>query len=172
MKLNNKGLSIIELIITMALLSVILLFMYRMLSEITFQKENEFFASVNQFQRAEIIDTIEKYIEKDNITGYDLSGQTITLKKDSSKLYTISIQNEKTITIRNGNNNGTPYNTWDIKGGKIDVPRCEEKRIEKDGTKLATINMCTIPVYTTNNQNTKENNNTIDDITFYFINMP
>ncbi len=56
MKIGNKGLSLIEIIISIALLSTITLFMYRLLADVTFQKNNEFFASLNQENKIEIID--------------------------------------------------------------------------------------------------------------------
>ena len=62
MKLNNKGVTIIELIVSIALISVVMLFMYRLLADVTFQKDNDYFASVNQEQRIEIIDNMRIFL--------------------------------------------------------------------------------------------------------------
>ena len=59
MKLDNKGISIIELIISISLISVVMLFLYNLLSNVTFEKDDDYFASLNQANRIEIISTIE-----------------------------------------------------------------------------------------------------------------
>ena len=78
MKLNKKGITIIELIVSVALISVIMLFMYKLLADITFQKENDYFASVNQEQRIEIIDKIETTLaSKTNIRSVIVASNNI-----------------------------------------------------------------------------------------------
>ena len=61
---------------------------------------------------------------------------------------------------------GVLQNTWKIKGGKFEDIECIS---EGDKTKVIQITQCTIPVYTTNVNNKKDNNNTLDDIIFSFI---
>ena len=90
--------------------------------------------------------------------------------------------------------NNSIQNTWKIKGGKLGKINCENSKggtntvnnaIECKGDKGSLnitcpsnaitaldsikITECTIPVYTENIDNSKENNNTLDDITFSFI---
>ena len=84
-------------------------------------------------------------------------------------------------------------NTWKIKGGKLGEINCEntlggtttsdnitECKSDSYNTPIVCtdnvtsldsikITECTIPVYTTNADNSKDNNNTLDDITFSFI---
>lgn len=38
MKINNKGVTIVELLVSLALLSVVLMFLYNLLSNVTFEK--------------------------------------------------------------------------------------------------------------------------------------
>ena len=42
MKLNNKGVTIVELLVSLALLSVVLMFLYNLLSNVTFEKNTDF----------------------------------------------------------------------------------------------------------------------------------
>ena len=106
-------------------------------------------------------------------------------------------QNYK-IEIKNDENtlayyvNDSIQNTWKIKGGKLGKINCENTKGGTNTVDNATeckgdnlnitcpsnvitaldsikITECTIPVYTENVDNSKENNNTLDDITFSFI---
>ena len=60
MKLNKKGFTLIELIVSITLISVIMVFMFSLLSDVTFEKDNEYFASKNQEIRLEMINIISK----------------------------------------------------------------------------------------------------------------
>ena len=59
MKINNKGVTLLEMLVTVALLSVMMIFMYKLLNGISFEKDNEFFSSKNQDLRVQIIDRLE-----------------------------------------------------------------------------------------------------------------
>src|SRR5574344_2183259 len=61
-KLNKKGVTLIELIISMVLISVVMVFMYRLLININNEITNSTFAIDNQQNRLEIIDTVEEDI--------------------------------------------------------------------------------------------------------------
>ena len=170
MKLNKKGITIIELIVSVALISVIMLFMYRLLADITFQKDNEFFASLNQEQRIEIIDRIESVLAAStNIRYLSVSGNTISFKRSSGGTVdnTIKVNSSTELILYQGAS--TILNKWNIKGGTMSNPTCDYKTAAGK-----TIYECTIKVFSTNNDNQKithrgvnvDNNNTIDDITF------
>ena len=66
MKLNNKGVTIVELLVSLALLSVVLMFLYNLLSNVTFEKNTDFIANSNQANRIDIINTIENDLILDN----------------------------------------------------------------------------------------------------------
>ena len=169
--MNNKGLTIIELIISIALISIIVLFMYRLLSDITFEKDNDFIATLNHQQRIEIIDAMQTIIQNDDaINDAVLSDDAKSLNFiDSTNrvLYSFSINpNTGVISISKA---GTTLNKWKIKGGTLD------RQINCKGSETYEtykIYSCIVPVYTTNINNqiinasrgTIDNNNNLDDI--------
>lgn len=168
MKLNNKGVTIIELLVSVALVSVVLMFLYNLLSNVTFEKTTDFIASTNQANRIDIITTIENDLILDNdvelikedkreIIMEGKNGQyQIVITDDDLKYYFKGVKDTK-FDIQND---------WKIKGGKFGDIECIS---EGDKTKVIQITQCTIPVYTTNVNNKKDNNNTLDDIIFSFI---
>lgn len=190
MKLNNKGVTIVELLVSLALLSVVLMFLYNLLSNVTFEKNTDFIANANQANRIDIINTIEHDLLNDNDISIDESQTKVTrLVLKGTKNYIISIT-ENTLAYYVNND---IQNTWKIKGGKFGEINCEntlggtttsdnvtECKSDSYNTPIVCtdnvtsldsikITECTIPVYTTNVDNSKDNNNTLDDITFSFI---
>ena len=191
MKLNNKGVTIIELLVSVALLSVVLMFLYNLLSSVTFEKDNDFIANSNQANRIDIINTIESDLIKDSSISIDESQTTenrLVLK--GTKTYKITIT-ENVLSYYVGR---TIQNSWKIKGATLgnincnktkggtntsnDVTECSDNPINNPSSchkptssqmDSIKITECTIPVYTKNVNNTKDNNNTLDDIIFSFI---
>ena len=68
--MNKKGITIIELIITIALVSVIMMFLYNLLSNITFESDNEFIDITDAEVRGDIIRTINDAINTYNYNDY------------------------------------------------------------------------------------------------------
>lgn len=193
MKINNKGVTIVELLVSLALLSVVLMFLYNLLSNITFEKNTDFIANSNQANRIDIINTIETDLILDNNIEIDKNKDNILILKGTMKgttTYKIVIT-ENTLAYYV---NDSIQNTWKIKGATLgnincnktkggtntsnDVTECSDNPINNPSScrKLSSSQMdsikiteCTIPVYTENVDNSKENNNTLDDITFSFI---
>lgn len=193
MKLNNKGVTIIELLVSVALLSVVLMFLYNLLSSVTFEKDNDFIANSNQANRIDIINTIESDLILDNNIEIDKNKDNILILKGTMKgttTYKIVIT-ENTLAYYV---NDSIQNTWKIKGATLgnincnktkggtntsnDVTECSDNPIKNRSSchKLTSSQMdsikiteCSIPVYTKNVNNTKDNNNTLDDIIFSFI---
>lgn len=191
MKINNKGVTIVELLVSLALLSVVLMFLYNLLSNVTFEKNTDFIANSNQANRIDIINTIETDLILDNNIEKDKNQTTengLVLK--GTKTYKIIIT-ENTLAYYVNN---SIQNTWKIKGATLgnincnktkggtntsnNVTECSDNPINNPSScrKLSPSQMdsikiteCTIPVYTENVDNSKENNNTLDDITFSFI---
>lgn len=193
--INKKGITIIELIVTIALISIIMLFLYALLSNITFESDNEFIDIVDRTTREDIIrtinDTIDEYNEDINIpnekaANYEatrsVSGDNITtttkIKKiDGTVLYTITTTN-KTLTFTD-NTSGKVIQKWELTNGKFTNAICDSKgnTDTNNSVKLVT---CSIKVSTGNinnkelsvNSSTVDNNNVLDDITFTFGNIP
>ena len=92
MKINNKGVTIVELLVSLALLSVVLMFLYNLLSNVTFEKNTDFIANSNQANRIDIINTIENDLILDNnieIENSEKSERIIKLKLIKIKLQKI-----------------------------------------------------------------------------------
>lgn len=170
MKLNKKGISIVELIVSIGLMSVVMIFLYNLLSNVTFEKDDDYIASLNQANRIEIISTIENDLICDNTVTYnaliDNTPEGQTLKLSGSKTYTITTFKDSGKYKITYNSGGT-IQTWTIKGGSYGKIVCKENNDPHPYETVVT--QCTIPIYTTNINNKKGNNNTLDDIIFTFI---
>lgn len=164
MKLNNKGVTIIELLVSVALVSVVLMFLYNLLSNVTFEKTTDFIASTNQANRIDIITTIENDLILDNdveLVDSQTTSRKVVMKGKNGQYQIVITDDTLKYSVK-----GVLQNTWKIKGGKFGDIECIS---EGDKTKVIQITQCTIPVYTTNVNNKKDNNNTLDDIIFSFI---
>lgn len=164
MKLNNKGVTIIELLVSVALVSVVLMFLYNLLSNVTFEKTTDFIASTNQANRIDIITTIENDLILDNdveLVESQTTARKVVMKGKNGQYQIVITDDTLKYSVK-----GVLQNTWKIKGGKFGDIECIS---EGDKTKVIQITQCTIPVYTTNVNNKKDNNNTLDDIMFSFI---
>ena len=163
MKLDNKGISIIELIISISLISVVMLFLYNLLSNVTFEKDDDYFASLNQANRIEIISTIEDTLMCYSINSYEIKGDNELELTSGSDIFNIKIDraNNK-VSFTQGT---TTIEKWTIKNASIGEISCNDVG---DGIVTTKYTQCTIPIYTTNINDIENNNNTIDDITFTF----
>lgn len=167
MKLNKKGTTLVELIISIVLISVVLGFMFRLLIDLDNEQNNNTFAVDNQIKRAEII----KFIEND-----------ITNKKLS--LVNASGSNGATLVIN--------FNFKDGTNGKITATASYlEYKNSKNETRhwamqnctlyttraLVTLNKDTniyamdinIEIHTANDLNSTTNNNHVDDISLSYV---
>lgn len=164
MKLNNKGVTIIELLVSVALVSVVLMFLYNLLANVTFEKITDFIASTNQANRIDIITTIENDLILDNdveLVESQTTSRKVVMKGKNGQYQIVITDDTLKYSVK-----GVLQNTWKIKGGKFGDIECIS---EGNKTKVIQITQCTIPVYTTNVNNKKDNNNTLDDIIFSFI---
>ena len=94
MRLNKKGMTLVELIISVALLSVVLSFLFKILLDVKYESDESGFAIANQVNRAEIIKEIQKdLIDVDGIKNISIDNDankvTITLPDDTLKYVTI-----------------------------------------------------------------------------------
>ena len=69
MKLNNKGITLTELLITIVLVGIVLLFLFQLLIDIKGETETNTFAYNNQYNRTESLYKIEEDIRKNDLTG-------------------------------------------------------------------------------------------------------
>ncbi len=65
MKLNQKGITLTELIVSIALISIVIMFLFRLLVDVRYNENNIDFNRANQQTRAIVLKTIQKdFLEK------------------------------------------------------------------------------------------------------------
>lgn len=165
-KMNNKGSTLLELIISIALISVILVFMVRLLVDLNDSETNNKYAKKNQVIRAEILRTIENDLQNKIITNIRDNSTTsnliITFKFDGNKESNINVLKDK-LTYKN---TAGKTRTWTLKEGYFDITQSPVDFSQDENIYSLIID---IPVYTTNEFNTKNNNNLLDDILVSYI---
>lgn len=165
-KMNNKGSTLLELIISIALISVILVFMVRLLVDLNDSETNNKYAKKNQVIRAEILRTIENDLQNKIITNIRDNSTTsnliITFKFDGNKESNINVLKDK-LTYKNTDGK---TRTWTLKEGYFNITKSPVDFSQDENIYSLIID---IPVYTTNEFNTKNNNNLLDDILVSYI---
>lgn len=165
-KMNNKGSTLLELIISIALISVILVFMVRLLVDLNDSETNNKYAKKNQVIRAEILRIIENDLQNKIITNIRDNSTTsnliITFKFDGNKESNINVLKDK-LTYKN---TAGKTRTWTLKEGYFDITQSPVDFNQDENIYSLIID---IPVYTTNEFNTKNNNNLLDDILVSYI---
>ncbi len=104
--LNNKGMSLMEILVSIILISVVLVFLFELLIDLKNESKNNDYASNNQINRMEIIYNLENELNKYRLVGlkdestsdnlvldfyYDVEGKEVkttleTLKEDNTYL--------------------------------------------------------------------------------------
>ncbi|MEG1288568.1 MAG: prepilin-type N-terminal cleavage/methylation domain-containing protein, partial [Bacilli bacterium] len=124
-KLNKKGTTLVELIISVALISVVLMFMFKLLIDINNDQTNNTFANKNQINRAEIIKTIEtdltnKTITKINSNGSNKTNLNINFSfSDGSTSKIIATENSFIYKSKTSNNIETTNKKWTIESATL-----------------------------------------------------
>ena len=179
MKLNKKGISLIELLVSIILISIVLVFLFQILGDLRDETANNDYAYNNQVNRMEIIKTIE-----DDLIKYDLIG----VKDETDELGYIKItfdyhpeesNLQSSLIIKKDNDKDTvtytnvlgEKNSWTMQSAEID--KCYEftyyKENENSNSHYFKIN---IPIYNKpyHEDNNAEKNNPVDDIEITYLN--
>ncbi len=170
--LNKKGNSLLELIISIALISIVMAFLVKLLVDLNNKETNNDFAVKNQINRAEIIRAVESDLINKKLKSITDTAST----KDTLKV-TFTFLDNTTGVIEATKNKFTYTNTedkirtWTIKGATLDniAHIYYDKDDKKDGSDDLYSLVFSIEVYTTNDNNMKNSNNTLDDITLAYI---
>lgn len=172
MKLNNKGTTLIELIVSIALLSIIMIFMFKLLADLNNDYTNLFFARDNQIIRTEIIKTIQEDLNKNIITNIESNLSTV------NKIITFSYQNDltgelvitpNTLSYKDSSNN---TNAWTMKNCKLNLESASLNFITKTEDNDFYAFILTIAIHTNNDKNNVNHNNIVDDIVLsYYGNL-
>lgn len=180
-KLNNKGLSLVELIISVGLISVVIVFLYSLLSDLNDEIVNSDFAINNQITRFEIIEEVQNDFLDETILGIDVDNNSKSIiieYKDKTYTTTITIEYDELdedfsgdfITVKNKDGVTTKWQLDEncFISREIFTDSMTSLVTEPDDTLNGYI--INILVYTTNDFNNASDNNTLDDITFSYVN--
>jgi len=135
MKLNNKGMSLMELLVSIVLIGIVLTFLFQMLVDLKNETTTNNYAYNNQVNRTEAIYTIEKDLLKYALVGVeDKSSDNLKIsfyyeKNDILKEAILSIDSYTSkdvlgedITkyyLRYTSISGEKY-SWEMKGAEVD----------------------------------------------------
>lgn len=174
--LNNKGLSLIEILVSITLISTILVFLVQLLNNLENETTNNNFAYDNQLNRAEIIKTIEDDLDNNNLIGISnnshdninisfafLDNLSATLTSTTKETLNNFGEKENNYILKYTATNGEKY-SWTMEGAEVDP--CFDFVFHND---LETNNYyLKLNIYVYNKpphkRNNKEINNVIDDI--------
>ncbi len=176
-KLSKKGLTIVELVISIALISLIMLFMYQLLGDITFDKENDYFAVNDQNQRMEIVRKIKDEIGVNTVKeAIKINNTTIRVTDVANRIFFIVASGNNITIYINSIVGANIRRSWTYGQGFFGEVNCSVpvNCIDSDSLPCGKIYQCHIPVYTKNYDNTNylNNNNIIDDIFLDFVDVP
>ena len=176
MKLNNKGTSLVELIVSIALLSVVMLFMFNLLLDLNNEYTNPPFAKDNQVNRTEILREIHNDLNDNIITKVEPIAKNVNdrLYKEvkfvlKDNLYSILRVEEKSITYKSSTNE---TKKWTLKNCNANFEDVFVSSIGNNDTNIYSM-IIRIEIYNNNGKNSShKNNNPIDDIVIsYFGNL-
>lgn len=170
--MNKKGTTLAELIISIALISVVLLFMIKLLIDLNDAETNNTYAKDNQINRAEILRMIGNDLNNKNIASINDSGSNetklvINIEFTDRTISTIEAEEKKIkYTDSDGKNR-----TWNIEGGTIYTKKVNVYYMKDNNTSGKNYYSLSIDIeiHTTNEKNKLCNNNTLDDIIINYI---
>ena len=170
MKLNNRGVTLIELIVSVVLVTVIMGLMYKLILDVNNMQNNDTFASKNQLKRNEIIKTIENDLINEDIINIEATKEENdrTIIKfyyiDSDHCYILSIKKNILTWTKTGGSNARKWTIDEDNGYSFNHQRISvNTKVQGDVYSL----LMDIEVYTDNSANSNCDdcrNNPIDDI--------
>jgi len=175
-KLNNKGFTLIELMVAIGLLSIIVLISIFLINDLIYIKNNTPLAYDNQINRAIIIDSIQQDILQNGLAYENSLTELLKdpiMSPDSATFTLTSLRGQATIILRKDSLTYIDFSgkesKWDFINAYSDInlrPSTDFTLNYFNGYALIVIR---IPIYTNNVNNDPDNNNINDDIiiTYY-----
>ena len=165
--LNNKGMSLVEVIISIALISVVLVFMIKLLIDVNNTQTNNDYAKDNQTIRTEILRAIHNDLNTKTLRSVDGSSSTsdtlVIRFQFTDNTHSQITATETELTYRSPTNNIRRWNMVDctLDYGTADVYLSKE-------TNIYTLTI-DIEIHTVNERNDRNNNNALDDILISYV---
>lgn len=164
-KINNKGTTLMEVVISIALISVVLVFMIRLLVDLNNTNSNNDYAKDNQINRAEIIKIIENDLNNKEITGItdnSSNDQLIIEFSFDDETSTITATDKDLIYV----NASGETRKWTMNDATIYVDEAKVyywSDTKDNGDAFYSLEI-DIEIHTNNDNNTVNKNNRLDDI--------
>ena len=152
--LNKKGMTLLEIIISIALISVVMLFLFSLLNDIQYESKHSSYAKDFLVNRATIIKDVEEDILNNNITNVMQvsAGEgkvNLNFFRDDTSLMSIEVESKK-ITYKNAVgekesfslSNDNDEEVFDVANIKIDSYAGTKiyKPIDTDGDGICNVN--------------------------------
>lgn len=180
--MNKKGFTMTELIVSIAIIAVVMIFLVNLLVDIKYDKTNELYDTKNQINRAEIIKTIQNDLDGKVITGITDTGSSSnnlvvniitndnsphTIKADSNHIsYTSGLKTTKWSLEKN--NDETYIKTSDVELKVIKCNKTDNSKLTCDtNDKIIIIN---IPIIVDKSKLRESNDSQMDNIILTFYN--
>ena len=169
--MNKKGITLVEIVISVGLISVVMLFLFRLLTDMQYESDHASYAKSNQQVRASVIGHVQ-----DDFQNLGLRSVSISADKKSI-LFTFQNSASKALTITDHSLKYADEETWEIQKDnadtKIDIANIRMEKYFPDSScnDLTSTGNCStyasyriiIPIVTGLNANA------IDDIEFFYI---
>ena len=191
--LNKKGMTLLEIIISIALISVVMLFLFSLLNDITYESKHSSYAKDFLVSRATLVKDIEEEIQNNTVTDVKVDkarqeivisfadNTHITLKVESKKItytnaageseaFSLSSEDEDEVFDISSMNNMEGgkeliYAPRDIDGDGVCDYNCNQEDKNEEWAYQTAFRYChiRIPVLT------GSSDNAIDDLEFFFL---
>lgn len=182
--MNKKGFTMTELIVSIAIIAVVMIFLVNLLVDIRYDKKNELYDTKNQINRAEIIKTIQNDLDGKVITGITDTGSSsnnlvinITTNDSDNSNHIIKADSNHISYISGGkttkwslekNNDETYIKTSDVELKVIKCNKTDNSNLTCDtNDKIIIIN---IPIIVDKSKLRENNDSQMDNIILTFYN--
>ena len=180
--MNKKGFTMTELIVSIAIIAVVMIFLVNLLVDIRYDKKNELYDTKNQINRAEIIKTIQndldgKVITDINDTGSSSNNLVVKITTDDNSPHIIKADSNHISYTSSGkttkwslekNNDETYIKTSDIELKVIKCNKTDNSNLTCDSNdKIIILN---IPIIVDKSELRENNDSQMDNIILTFYN--
>lgn len=180
MKLNNKGMTLIELLLSIALVGLVLVFLFQLLNDLQHETDNNNFAYNNQVNRIDAIYAVEKDLQKYTLVGVEdaSSDNNIVIKfnyikgdglqsailRSDFNTYIDEYGDEKIKYYLRYTSYSDEQFSWEMKGAELDT--CGTFKYYVDSSSNSYYFKINIPIYNSvyHDRNNEDRNNAVDDI--------
>ncbi len=185
MKLNNKGMTLIELLMSIGLIGIVVVFLFQLLVDIKSETNNNSFAYNNQINKLEVIYQIEQDLNNNLFVGLEdkTIGDVFIINfhfKKSQEIISTELRIDTEKEINKLNEEETVYyikytnyenkvTRWKVKDAVIDTCGLYTFYIDTDTSNYYFKLNLFVYNYPNHDLNNKENNNAVDDIEISYM---